>query len=75
MTAPPVDASVIVTFDIAPAVTAAAPVAVVRERWDAMPPASQEFEASRAAIEARVKALVESLVRARKPREARTLSQ
>jgi arsenate reductase len=56
-------ADLVVTFDLPPAVVAGAPAPAVR--WDSMPAASQRFEASRDAIKARVRALVDSLNRER----------
>lgn len=56
-------ARVVVTFDLPASVSAGASGA--RARWDSLPPASQQFEASRDAIKARVRALVDSLNRAR----------
>lgn len=52
-------ATYVVTFDLPASVTAGA--GGVRARWDALPPASQQFEASRDAIKSRVHALVDSL--------------
>ncbi|MCE9603124.1 MAG: hypothetical protein K8S21_13045 [Gemmatimonadetes bacterium] len=57
-------ASFVVSFDLAGAVVAGA--RAPRARWDSLPPASQQFEASRDAIRARVHALVDSLDRARR---------
>lgn len=58
-------ASYVVSFDLPAAVSdgARAP----RARWDSLPPASQQFDASRDAIKARVHALVDSLKQARRP--------
>ena len=58
------DASHVVSFDLATGVTAAAKAP--RAQWDALPAASTDFDASRTAIDARVRALVDSLVRARR---------
>lgn len=51
------DASYVVTFDLPDAVSAATPAP--RARWDGIPPASEDFVASREAIDARVRGLVE----------------
>lgn len=59
-------ASFVVSFDLPAAVVAGA--RAPRARWDSLPPASQQFEASRDAIRARVHALVDSLDRARRAR-------
>ena len=56
-------ASVVVTFDLPATVSVGARGA--RTQWDSLPPASQQFEASREAIKARVHALVDSLNHAR----------
>ena len=53
-------ASYVVSFDLPAAVSARAIGS--RVRWDSLPPASQQFEASRDAIRSRVHALVDSLV-------------
>ena len=58
------DASQVVSFDLDVSVTAAAKAP--RAQWDALPAASTDFDASRTAIDARVRALVDSLVRARR---------
>ena len=65
----PVDlsaASFVVSFDV-PA-SASEGASGPRVRWDSLPPASQEFAASRDAIKVRVHALVDSLNRARNVR-------
>ena len=54
-----IQASYVVSFDLAPSVTAAAPVP--RAQWDALPAASENYAASRDAIAARVRRLVDSL--------------
>ncbi len=59
-------ASYVVSFDLPAAVSAIA--RAPRARWDSLPPASQQFEASRDAIRARVHALVDSLNQARQAR-------
>jgi protein-tyrosine-phosphatase len=59
-------ATYVVSFDLPATVTAGA--LAPRARWDSLPPASQQFEASRDAIKARVHALVDSLHQARQPR-------
>jgi arsenate reductase len=60
------EARVVVTFDLPPSISSGA--RGVRAQWDALPPASQQFEASRDAIRARVHALVDSLNHARQAR-------
>ncbi len=59
-------ATYVVSFDLPAAVTAGA--RAPRARWDSLPPASQQFEASRDAIRVRVQGLVDSLVQARRSR-------
>lgn len=61
-----VAATYVVSFDLPEAVTAGA--RAPRARWDSLPPASQQFEASRDAIRARVHRLVDSLVQVRRAR-------
>ncbi len=59
-------ASVVVTFDLPATVSVGTRGA--RTQWDSLPPASQQFEASRDAIKARVHALADSLNHARPAR-------
>ena len=59
-------ATYVVSFDLPAAVTAGA--RAPRVQWDSLPPASQQFDASRDAIRSRVHALVDSLVLARRTR-------
>jgi chromate transport protein ChrA len=56
-------ADLVVTFDLAIDAVPGLARAAAHERWDGMPAASQQFEASRAAIAARVRSLVDSLSR------------
>jgi arsenate reductase len=55
-------ASRVVSFDLPEVATAARSCAVTGEQWDSLPLASQDFVASHAAIERRVRELVERLV-------------
>lgn len=56
-------ASYVVSFDVPASITL--PASAPRAQWDGLPAASSDFDASRAAIDARVRQLVDSLVRAR----------
>lgn len=58
-----VTASYVVSFDLPASMSAGSQAP--RAQWDSLPAASQQFEASREAIRARVHALVDSLNRAR----------
>lgn len=52
----------VVSFDLPEVATTAAACSVTGEQWDALPMASQDFEASHAAIDQRVRDLVARLV-------------
>lgn len=58
-------AACVVSFDLPEVADSAASCGVGRAQWDAVPMASRDFDASHAAIEARVRVLVESLARDR----------
>ena len=53
----------VVSFDLPEVATTAVACSVPGEQWNELPPASQDFDASHAAIDARVRQLVQEMVR------------
>jgi arsenate reductase len=60
------NAAYVVSFDVPPGSTSGGPAP--REQWDGLPSVSKDYAKGRDAIRVRVRALVDSLKRAEKPR-------